>query len=76
MVLMGSQRILFTLFLLNVRKGNGQLCRVSSVASNVVNVTCSFLESLTFISNVSKARNHYNLHGGIYVVCQLFLRSK
>ena len=33
MVLMGSQRILFTLFLLNVRKGNGQLCSVSSVAS-------------------------------------------
>ena len=32
MVLMGFHLALFTLFLLNVRKGNGQLCKVSFVA--------------------------------------------
>ena len=40
----------------------------------VVNVTSSFLKS--WIANVSKATNHYNLNRGIYAVCQLCLRSK
>ena len=46
MVLMGSNLALFTLFLLNVRMENGQLCRVSFVGLlNVINVTSSFLKS-------------------------------
>ena len=62
-------------FLLNVRMENGQLCRVSFVGLlNVVNVTFSFF--MSWASNISEATNHYNLLRGVYVVCQLCLRSK
>lgn len=59
MDLMGSNLALFTLFLLHVRKDNGQLCRVSSLSlltdpgrekknclQNIVDLISPFLDSL------------------------------